>query len=100
MAIVASPDEPRHPAPRPILPIAGARNIGDGFFEIVVQPGAVAADMVVALDAIPYDAVFVEVYDDTDTILLFKHAPPAAAAAARSGAPTAPVRPRRALVAA
>jgi uncharacterized repeat protein (TIGR03917 family) len=93
MCIVASPDEPRHPAPRELRPIAGARSIGDGFYEIVVQSGAVAADVVVALDAIPLDAAFVEVHDDIDTVLIFKHAPPAAPVAACAGAPDAPRRP-------
>jgi uncharacterized repeat protein (TIGR03917 family) len=93
MAIVASPDEPRHPAPRELRPIAGARSIGDGFYEIVVQPGAVAADVVVALDAIPLDATFVEVHDDIDTVLVFEHVPPAAPVPARSVTPDAPCRP-------
>jgi uncharacterized repeat protein (TIGR03917 family) len=75
--------------PRGIHPIAGARSIGDGYFEIVVQPGAVAGDVVVALDAIPFDAAFVEVHDDIDTVLIFTYAPPAAVAA-RSGTPDAP----------
>jgi uncharacterized repeat protein (TIGR03917 family) len=89
-SIVASPDEPRHTTPRAIHPIAGARSIGDGFYEIAVQPGAYAADVVVALDAIPLDAAFVEVHADVVTVLIFKHAPPAASAAARSGSPVAP----------
>jgi uncharacterized repeat protein (TIGR03917 family) len=90
MAIVASPDEPRHPAPHGIHPIAGARRIGDGFYEIAVQPGAYVADVVVALDAIPFDATFVEVCDDIDTVLIFKHSPPAASAAAHPCTPDAP----------
>jgi uncharacterized repeat protein (TIGR03917 family) len=93
MTIVASPHEPRHPAPRELRPIAGARNIGDGFYEIVVQPGAPAADVIVALDAIPLDATFVEVHDDIDTVLVFEHTPPTAPVPARSGAPDAPYRP-------
>jgi hypothetical protein len=43
MAIVQPPRSPRHPAPRELRPIAGARGIGDGYFEIAVQPGADAA---------------------------------------------------------
>jgi hypothetical protein len=42
------------------------RTRGDGFFEIAVQPGAYAADVVAAIQAIPFDATFVEVHDDLD----------------------------------
>jgi hypothetical protein len=35
MDIVQPPRSPRHPAPRELRPIAGARGIGDGYFEIV-----------------------------------------------------------------
>jgi uncharacterized repeat protein (TIGR03917 family) len=79
--------------------MAGARSIGDGLYEIAVQPGAVAADVVAALDAIPLDAIFVEVYDDVDTVLVFGPFP-SAAVAARPGVPDAPAQPRRELVAA
>ena len=94
MAIVTSPGCARHPAPRGLLPTAGARSIGDGIFEIVVQPGAVAADVSAALDAIPYDAAFVEFYDDLDKIMLFEHAPSAPAPAC-SCAPARPASPKR-----
>jgi uncharacterized repeat protein (TIGR03917 family) len=83
--------------------MAGARSIGDGYFEIAVQPGACAADVSAALDAIPFDATYVEVYDDADTILIFKHAPPAppaAAAVPARPAPAAPALPALAAVAA
>jgi uncharacterized repeat protein (TIGR03917 family) len=90
MCIVASPDEPRHPAPRELRPIAGARRIGDGFFEIAIQPGAVAADVAAALDAIPFDAIFVEIYDGIDKILIFNHVPPSTGAPVSSRAPDAP----------
>jgi uncharacterized repeat protein (TIGR03917 family) len=74
--------------------MAGARSIGDGFFEIAVQAGAVAADVSAALDAIPLDATFVEVYDDADTVLIFRYAGPGVrVAAARSGDPGAPPHP-------
>jgi hypothetical protein len=56
--------------------------------------------VVAALDAIPYDATFVEVHDDVDTVLVFEHAPPAAATATRLGAPDAPAQPQRELAAA
>jgi uncharacterized repeat protein (TIGR03917 family) len=98
MGIVPSPDRPRHTAPRRLRPIAGARSIGDGFFEVAVQPGAYAADVSAALDAVPFDAVFVEVYDDIDTVLIFKpapHAPPAAVTATSPAAPAAPGRPAK-----
>jgi uncharacterized repeat protein (TIGR03917 family) len=94
MSIVTSPGVSRHPdpraaRPRTIHPIAGARSIGDGFYEIAIQPGAVAADVVAALEAIPYDATFVEVDDDVDTILLFEHSPCAPAAAPAHPEPVA-----------
>jgi uncharacterized repeat protein (TIGR03917 family) len=92
MRILTHPGEPRHSAPRRLLPIAGARSVGDGWFEIAVQPGAAAADVSAALDAIPYDAAFVEVYDDADTVLIFRQAPPAAVPA-RPRTPVRPVRP-------
>jgi uncharacterized repeat protein (TIGR03917 family) len=96
MDIVAPSHEPRHSAPRELRPIAGARSIGDGFYEIAVQPGACAADVVAALDAIPFDALFVEVHDDIDTVLVFENVPPAAAVPARSGRapPSGPGRRR------
>jgi uncharacterized repeat protein (TIGR03917 family) len=72
--------------------MAGARGIGDGYFEIAVQPGACAADVSAALDAIPLDAAYVEVCEDADTVLIFKCGPPAAAVPARP-APAAPVLP-------
>jgi uncharacterized repeat protein (TIGR03917 family) len=72
--------------------MAGARGIGDGFYEIAVQPGAYAADVSAALAAIPFDAVFVEVHDDVDTVLLFEHVEPGAAAAG-SRAPMRPANP-------
>jgi uncharacterized repeat protein (TIGR03917 family) len=59
--------------------MAGARSVGDGFFEIAVQPGACAADVSAALDAIPFDATFVEFYDDIDKILIFERAAATAA---------------------
>jgi uncharacterized repeat protein (TIGR03917 family) len=93
MCIVTSPDAPRHPAPRGLRPIAGARSIGDGLYEIAVQPGAYAADVVAALDAIPFDATFVEVYRDVDTVLIFNRVPPAAAVAAASSRPPAAPAP-------
>jgi uncharacterized repeat protein (TIGR03917 family) len=94
MSIVPSPGGIPRRAPRELHPMAGARSIGDGFFEIAVQPGAVAADVSAALDAIPYDATFVEVYDDADTVLIFEHVPPAAVAAtARPADPPALARP-------
>jgi uncharacterized repeat protein (TIGR03917 family) len=99
MCIVTPSAAARHPAPRAILPIAGARSIGDGFFEIAVQPGAVAADVVAALEAIPYDAAFVEVFDDLDTILVFQHSYPDAPAARRAR-PAAPTPPQPELAAA
>jgi uncharacterized repeat protein (TIGR03917 family) len=71
--------------------MAGARGIGDGYFEIAVQPGACAADVSAALDAIPLDAAYVEVCDDADTVLIFKCAPPAAVPA--RPAPAVPVLP-------
>jgi uncharacterized repeat protein (TIGR03917 family) len=95
MHILTSPGEPGHPAPRRLLPIAGARSVGDGIFEIAVQPGAVAADVSAALDAIPYDAAFVEVYDDADTVLIFRQAP-ADVVPARSRTPVRPARPTNA----
>jgi hypothetical protein len=103
MAIVARPAHPSHPAPRGLPPIAGARSVGDGFYEIAVQPGAIAADVSAALDAIPFDAIpfdaaFVEFYDDVDKILIFKHAPPAAPACVR--VPARPAGPRPAATAA
>jgi uncharacterized repeat protein (TIGR03917 family) len=78
--------------------MAGARNIGDGLFEIAVQPGACAADVSAALDAIPYDAAFVEFYDDVDKILIFEHAP--SATATRSRASARPANPEPAASAA
>jgi uncharacterized repeat protein (TIGR03917 family) len=93
MGIVTSPGGTRHPAPRELRPISGARSIGDGFYEIVVQPGAYASDVAAAIDAIPFDATFVEVHDDIDTVLVFEHASPAAPVAARSGAPDRPRLP-------
>jgi uncharacterized repeat protein (TIGR03917 family) len=100
MAIVQPPRSPRHPAPRELRPIAGARGVGDGYFEIAVQPGAHAADVSAALDAIPLDATYVEVCDDVDTVLIFRYAPPAGLAAvpAHPAGPPTPVIP--ALVAA
>jgi uncharacterized repeat protein (TIGR03917 family) len=74
--------------------MAGARSVGDGYFEIAVQPGAVAADVSAALDAIPFDAAFVEVYADADTVLIFQQAPPAVDSV-RSRTPVRPVRPAR-----
>jgi uncharacterized repeat protein (TIGR03917 family) len=98
MSIVTCPGVSRHPAPhavrpRTIHPIAGARSIGDGLYEIAIQPGAVAADVVAALEAIPYDATFVEVDDDVDTILLFEQSQCAPAAASRPDVPAAPAHP-------
>jgi hypothetical protein len=49
-----------------------------------------------ALDAIPFDATFVEVYDDADTVLIFKHAPPAVASCVRI--PVRPANPEPAAV--
>jgi uncharacterized repeat protein (TIGR03917 family) len=95
MAIVQPPRSHRHPAPRKLRPIAGARGIGDGYFEIAIQPGAHAADVSAALDAIPLDAGYVEVCDDVDTVLIFRYAPPAAPAAvsAHPAGPPAPAIP-------
>jgi uncharacterized repeat protein (TIGR03917 family) len=93
MRILTSPGGARHPAPRRILPIAGARSIGDGIYEIAVQPGACAADVSAALDVIPLDATFVEIYDDADTVLIFQQAPPAAASA-YVRTPVRPASPR------
>jgi uncharacterized repeat protein (TIGR03917 family) len=99
MSIVPPPRSPLHPAPRELRPIAGARGVGDGYFEIAVQPGADAADVAAALGAIPLEAAYVEVHDDVDTVLVFRVAPPAAAPVpARPAGPDAPARP--ALVAA
>jgi uncharacterized repeat protein (TIGR03917 family) len=64
-----------------------------------IQPGADAADVAAALGAIPFEAAYVEVHDDVDTVLVFRVAPPAAAPVpAQPAAPDAPARP--ALVAA
>jgi uncharacterized repeat protein (TIGR03917 family) len=91
MAIVQPPRGSLHPAPRELRPIAGARGIGDGYFEIAIQPGADAADVAAALDAIPLEATYVEVHDDVDTVLVFRAAPPAAhGVPARPAGPNAP----------
>jgi uncharacterized repeat protein (TIGR03917 family) len=68
--------------------MAGARGIGDGYYEIAIQPGADAADVSAAIDAIPLGAAFVEVYDDVDTVLIFHQTPPGTTVSVR-----VPVRP-------
>jgi uncharacterized repeat protein (TIGR03917 family) len=56
-----------------------------------VQPGACAADVSAALEAIPLDATYVEVHDDIDTVMVFRVTPPAAAPVlARPAGPDAP----------
>jgi len=89
--IFAPSDDPRHPTPQEGRRLADARRVRDGGYEVTVSPGADVADVIDALAAVPIDAIFVEVFDDVDAVLMFRPIPPAAPWW-RSPAPRAPRR--------
>ena len=102
MAIVSSPDEPPHPAPRSLHRLATTRHTGRGVYEVALGTGAELADVFDALGAVPIDTdlvgvkIFGDVDVDGDTVLVFRQVPPVAALTPRrgprGGAPADPVQ--------